>query len=385
VEISDVLQTVISESSTDFFVHRNSSLQAVEVNVANRFIDVQSKSGGKSNENAVESLDGIKLSSEFFVSLSGLEVFVFALEVSELNISGVNKTDVLVGVFNLLGNISLVNIAVSFEVSNDFGINFQISVLLDVRLGGQVLDDVELFQKGFLGGVNRFEVFQEVDGVQITQARSDVLSVNLVIRSAVSSPRAFLTISGGGGINVDVGREEVVEHGAGFAGFNIDDHFLVHVVVMHENQSIIEILSIKIGGGEGDETSGTVISEIDEDVVFSSALEDSVATNLGGIALEDGQEVFGGDFLLAIVDLDASVDILAFTVSGLVEDLASEGVLEVVGNIVKGKSDDVVSGNSVVNQDLISVENVRLMSVVVVSLGSGNEDSVVGSLGADNG
>jgi len=64
VEISDVLQTVISESSADFFVHGDSSLQAVEVNVTNSSIDVQAKSGGKSNEDAVESLDGIKFSSE---------------------------------------------------------------------------------------------------------------------------------------------------------------------------------------------------------------------------------------------------------------------------------------------------------------------------------
>jgi hypothetical protein len=252
-------------------------------------------------------LDGINFSKEVLLRLSGLEVLVSVLEVSELNISGVNKTDRLVGIFNFLGDISTVNIAVSFEISNDFLINGQISVLLNVRLGGQVLDDVELVQKSFLGGVNRFEVFQEVDGVQITQARSDVLSINFVIRSAVSSPRAFLAISGSGGINVDVGREEVVEHRAGFAGFNIDDHLLVHLVVVHENQGFIKVLGIEIFRGEGNEARCAVISEVNEDVVISSALEDSVATNRGGIALEDGQEVFGGDILLAVVDLNASV------------------------------------------------------------------------------
>jgi len=55
-----------------------------------------------------------------------------------------------------------------------------------------------------------------------------------------------------------------------------------------------------------------------------------------------------------------------------------------VGDIIVGKSDDIVSGDAVADKDLVSVEDIRLMSVVVVSLGSGNEDSVVSSVGAND-
>jgi len=40
-------------------------------------------------------------------------------------------------------------------------------------------------------------------------------------------------VGGGGGVYVDVFVEESVEHGAGFAGLNVEDHLVVLVSGVH--------------------------------------------------------------------------------------------------------------------------------------------------------
>jgi hypothetical protein len=334
----------------------------------------------------IESLDGAEFSIEGLFGLRRLESRVLVLEVVELDISRVNE-----GGLVTLGSTdhgSSGGVVVGFEVTDDFLSDVQITELLNVGLSGEVLDDFELLLKGFNAGVNGFEVFQEVNGVQITQARSNALSQDSVLRSAVSGPRAFFTIGSSGGIDVDIGREEVFEHGARFTGFDVENHLLVHLVVVHKVQGLDEVIGIKVirVARESNETSGTVISKVDKDVVFSGTLEDFLATSSLGISLKDGQEVLGGDILSLIVDLDTSIDVLTGLQEGrLVVDFTGPWVFRVVGDIVISHSDDVFSRISVFDQDLIGMEDIRLMSVVVVVVGTGNEDGVVSSLSAKDG
>jgi len=353
--------------------------------VINGNAEVQAESGGESLEVGIESFDGAEFSIEGFLGLRRLELRVLVLEVVELDVSGVNE-----GRLVSLGdtNGSSGGVVVGFEVTDDFFSDVQITELLNVGSGGEVLDDFELFSEGFNAGVNRFEVFQEVHRVQITQARSDALAQDSVLRSTISGPRAFFTIGSSGSIDVNIFREEFFEHGAGFTGFNIENHFLVHLVVVHEVQGLDEVVSIEVirASREGNETNGTVISKVDKDVVFSSALEDLLATSSLGIALEDGQEVLGGDISSLIVDLDTSIDVLTgLQERRLVVDFTGPGVFRVVGDIVISHSDDVSSRDAVVSQDLVGMEDIRLMSVVVVVVRTGNEDGVVSSLSAEDG
>jgi len=381
VQVSDVLKTVVRELTADFFVHGNSGLQASEVDVAKGFRNVQVEVGGESFEVVVESFDGFEFTSKGGEGFFRSEVGVLVLEIVELDHSGVNEGRVLASsVFR--DSLSLV----SLEVSDNFFSNLQITVLLDVGLGGCLQDDVELFLEGFLGGVNGFEVFQEVDRVQITQARSDGLGVDTIVGGAVSGPRAFFTIGSSGGVDLDVVSEEVFEHGARFAGFDVNDHFTVLLVVAHVLQSSNEVIGIEVFGGESNKTSGTVIREVDEDVVVLGALEDLLALGGSGISFEDGQEVGGGDISSLIVDLNTSIDVLTgLQQTGLVKDLAGEGVLLVVSDIIISHSDDVFFRNAIALQELVSMEDIRLMSVVPVSIGTSDKDCVLGSLSAEDG
>ena len=56
------------------------------------------------------------------------------------------------------------------------------------------------------------------------------------------------------------------------------------------------------------------------------------------IALKDGQEVLWSDIFSSVVNLAASIDILAI---GFVEDLARERILRILGNIIIRHDDDV--------------------------------------------
>jgi hypothetical protein len=159
-------------------------------------------------------------------------------------------------------------------------------------------------------------------------------------------------------------------------------------VVVHVVEGLEQVISVKviIISGESDETGCTVISEVDKDVVLGSGLEDLLATNSSGIASEDSEEISGVDISSLIIDLDASINILSFLQKRrLVENLAGEGVFRVIGDIIVSHSDDVFRGKSVSLQDLISMEDISLMSVVVVIVGTSNEDGIVGSLNASHG
>jgi hypothetical protein len=177
--------------------------------------------------------------------------------------------------------------------------------------------------------------------------------------------------------------EEAFEHRSRFASFEVEDQLAVFVVLAHPVQGGDEVVGIKVLTGESNKTRSTVIREVDEDVVLFSGFEDLLSLLLEGFtSSEDVQEVLGSDISTRVVDLDSGINISSGSswVSGLVEDLTREWVGLGVSNIVISESDDVVSFETVFNQTLISVEDIGLMSVVVVSVGTSNEDGITSSI-----
>lgn len=134
--------------------------------------------------------------------------------------------------------------------------------------------------------------------------------------------------------------------------------------------------------GESDQTWGTVVGEVDKHLVLWSGLQNSSVSSLdsGLVGGQDCDEVGWGDVIPFIINTDTSVDVIAWKDSAwLVVDSSWEWVLFVIGNIVIGHNDDVFSRNTIGGQDLERVEHIRLMSVVGISVRSGNQDGVVGA------
>ena len=87
-----------------------------------------------------------------------------------------------------------------------------------------------------------------------------------------------------------------------------------------------------------------------------------------------------------IGDIASGIDISSLsTLCGwLVEQLTWEWVLFAVGNIIVREHDDLVLWDTVLLQDLVGVASVGLMSVVIESIGTSNDDSpVVGGSSVD--
>ena len=105
---------------------------------------------------------------------------------------------------------------------------------------------------------------------------------------------------------------EVGEHGARFASFHVEDKLLVHLIGVHGLEGTEELISIEIVINDGNETSTSVISEVNENVVFGSALKDFLSASGLGVTGEDSKEVLGVDISTLVVNNTAFVDV--FTV-----------------------------------------------------------------------
>jgi len=110
-----------------------------------------------------------------------------------------------------------------------------------------------------------------------------------------------------------------------------------------------------------------MISEVDEHLGVGIGLEHlSISTSdLCGLTLDDGQEVLWGNIFTSVVDVAAGVDVLSV---GLVEDLAWEGILGVVCNVIISQGDYLIFRDSILLHNLIGVADIGLMSVVAVSV-----------------
>jgi hypothetical protein len=161
----------------------------------------------------------------------------------------------------------------------------------------------------------------------------------------------------------------------------VENQLFVFVGGGHLFEGFKEGVCVELGGGEGDEACSSVVGEKDEDVIIGSRLENSSGSfSLDGccVTFQDGEEVVGSDVALGIVDLDAGIDIDALlVVGGLVENFAFEGVVGVVSEVVVSESDDLVGIEAALDECLIGMVDIGLMSVVGPGVGASYEDGPV--------
>jgi len=181
------------------------------------------------------------------------------------------------------------------------------------------------------------------------------------------------------GINVEVILEDVLEHGSRLTSLDVDGHLLVHLVLVHELEGLMELIGVKVSTGwHSNESWGTVVSEVEEDLGVLVGLKDW-STSSGGISLKNVDNVGSGGLASFVVDLAALIDINSWSSSSgwLVEELSLEWVRSRVGNIIVRKVDDLVLWDTVLLHDLVGVASISLMSVVVESVGSSNNNGPV--------
>lgn len=137
--------------------------------------------------------------------------------------------------------------------------------------------------------------------------------------------------------------------------------------------------------GEGDEPGSPMVGEVQEHIVPRCRLQhppSPLPCHCRLVAFQHVLEDGRSDIPSSVVDLYSLVDIDSGLLGGrLVEDLALEGVFDVMGDIVVGEGDDVVGVKLVLDEDLVGVEDIRLMPVVGVGVGACDQDGPVGGVG----
>jgi hypothetical protein len=253
----------------------------------------------------------------------------------------------------------------------------EVTILHDVRLSGELLDSLELVTERLLHA-NAVSVLHPGDRVEITQAGAKLNAVDNIIRGAIATPAALLSVRGGGGIDVEIGGQETLEHGAGLASFHVEDELAVHLLGEHALESSVEARGLEVGANrEGNDAGSSVVSEEDEDIILRSRLED-LASGLDAsrVAGDDVDEGVSGHIVAGVVLLAASINIVAGCTlsSGLVEELALGRVLRVVGNVVKVHHNNALRGDTAILHNLEGVASISLVTIVVIAIGTGNND-----------
>jgi len=161
--------------------------------------------------------------------------------------------------------------------------------------------------------------------------------------------------------------ENVLEHRSRLTSLHVHDHFLVHLVGVHVFNGLVELIGVQISSiWHGNEAWGTMVSKIPENLGVGVRLEN--LSSGGSISLHDLQESILVGLFALVVNFASSVDINSWSSfsSWLVEDLAWVWVLSVVSNVIFHNGDDLISWDSILNSNLISVASISLMSVVTV-------------------
>jgi len=150
---------------------------------------------------------------------------------------------------------------------------------------------------------------------------------------------------------------------------------------MHVIQNSVKLISIDVSTDwHRKESWGSVVSEVEENLGVLIALKDWSAA--AGVSLKDSIKIFDGGVMALVVDLAAFVDVGTWGSrgGGFVENFSSEWVLLSISNIIVSEMDDLIWVVAIFDKSLISMAGISLMSVVHISMRTGNQHGpMVGS------
>lgn len=320
----------------------------------------------------------------------------FGVEVVKIDVSDVNGEIVLLG--NLLGGVAQLllqetfanrfesrphvlwcGVLTSLELTDHLRGNGEVTPLKNVGLGGLLTDkavlSVKCLRSKLLSSGSFVSVLHPVGGEKITKTRSNGDTVDLIVWVAVSTERALLSIGGRDSIDINVLSEDVFEDRTGLTSFHINDHLLVHFVLVHVLKNLIELIGEHEEIRHSHNTWTTVISVIEEDLRVLVGLQNLFANTF--ITSEDTHDLLPAGLVTLVVNLAALIDVdTLFTVlGGLVEKFSLEWVVRRVGYIIIRDHDDLVLWNTILSGDMVSVAAISLMSVVLETIGADNDDS----------
>ena len=164
-----------------------------------------------------------------------------------------------------------------------------------------------------------------------TQARA----VHDRILVAVRPERRLLLVRRRRGVDLRVLREDALKHRAALAGLQVEDQSIIHVLLLHLDQSIVQIFRIHglLVFWHRDEARRAVVRVIYKNVVALRGPEHGTLRGLP-VARQHGEELLSGHIFTRVRRLAAVINVLAV---GPVEDLSRDRVLLRVRDVVVHK------------------------------------------------
>jgi len=181
------------------------------------------------------------------------------------------------------------------------------------------------------------------------------------------------------GGNVHVVRDVLlVEHRARIASLHEEDHVLEHLLLLHCLEDSGNVLTIKIlAVRHGDKVAVAMVIIIDKDVGLAGGMKGLSASGCRDLTGHDLDKVLSsGIETIVIVDNTLiNIPVVAVRIVPVVVDLAREGVLAVVSDIILHEHNDVIVGNAIAMSNLIHVADRCLMTIVAVGGTAGDKDN----------
>jgi len=304
-------------------------------------------------------LDGDLLVELLEVILSGL-VHEDALGSLKRNFKGRDSVSDLDGV-GLLANGGLV------VLGDIHGSKLLVTILAGLTVTLDVgLDVLKLILEGVTGLAVDLSIVDPEEGVDISDVGTDGRIV--VVCEAAGTNR-----SGSGHINVGW-ENKLVEDRAREAGLDVEDEVLEELPGSHGVKKTLHLVSIKIAATrEAHGTLRTVIIEENKDVIIGTRLEALATASASHILTrKDVEESSAVNKGTSIILRNSGIHIRA---SGLVDDLTGLGVRGVVSDIILHHNDDVIIRDTHLVDDLISMANISLVTIVVVTIRTSSKNN----------
>ncbi len=246
-----------------------------------------------------------------------------------------------------------------------------VTILGDVRLLDHVSDDSSVLIEGLLE-VALIDVLHPVNRELITEAGAELNAVD-DRGVAVVSPGGLVVVGSSKGVDAAIGSG-LAPHGTRVTGLHVVDDLLEHLLLSHGLEGLHELIRVEIIVGEADYIWATVIGEDEKNIILFGGLEDLASGAL--VTGEDLDVGLGVDLVAFVVD-----NVVLIVVDGIITRSVVEGVGDGIGlaggDIVLGEDNDVLGLVAVLDEDVVGVGNIGLVSVVPVTIGTSNEDGPV--------
>ena len=154
------------------------------------------------------------------------------------------------------------------------------------------------------------------------------------------------------------------EHWARLTSLNVDYHLTIQTFCLHGIDCCLKLVRIKVCRWEGNQAGSTVVREVNKDSACGIRCQNSSTSSLC-ITGHHSHELLGGHVSASVIDSNSFIHVRTIRV---VENLAWQGVWNVVSDIIVHKRDDVIWRHPILYQDLVSMSYVSLVTIVPVSV-----------------